>query len=403
MKNVKMKLLFFILIIFMSFSCKRHTIIKENKVDIKKAMLSIQPISLSEITSKVSYIPLETTDSSLIGEQANICVFNKYILVASANQNLKLFDRETGKYISEIGHIGIDPQGYAKDPWGKVNYRVDSKKNLVYVLGWKNDWQVYDVENNYMKRIVVEDNARYNLAQSCFFMDGDSIYGQNKLCINRTAESLFVYDCKSESFSTISGLKETPLPIEDLLSVSNLLGNEVAYGGDLQVAVFSGDRKFYTAINSPSLWKFQQDMRVKPSFNDTIYTIRQNRLQPYLIFDLGDWAWAYQDRLNVADCQHKIHIDYVLENENLLYFHFHTGFYTDNKKSYCGIYRKKNGDVMIMEGDQWVDPEYNQALQIRSISNDGNFCSLLTPEILSDELMKQLKVKDDDNPVIALF
>ena len=58
---------------------------------------------------------------------------------------------------------------------------------------------------------------------------------------------------------------------------------------------------------------------------------------------------------------------------------------------------------MIMEGDQWVDPEYNQALQIRSISNDGNFCSLLTPEILSDELMKQLKVKDDDNPVIALF
>ena len=56
-----------------------------------------------------------------------------------------------------------------------------------------------------------------------------------------------------------------------------------------------------------------------------------------------------------------------------------------------------------MEGDEWIDSEHNQALQIRNISNEGNFCALLLPEKLSDELKEQLKVGEEDNPVIALF
>ena len=57
-----------------------------------------------------------------------------------------------------------------------------------------------------------------------------------------------------------------------VLSVSNLLGGNVAYGGDLAMAEFVGDRKYYTAINRPSLWKSKDAIRVKQAFNDTIYT-----------------------------------------------------------------------------------------------------------------------------------
>ena len=49
-------------------------------------------------------------------------------------------------------------------------------------------------------------------------------------------------------------------------------GGNVAYGGDLAMAEFVGDRKYYTAINSPSLWKSKDAIRVKQAFNDTIYT-----------------------------------------------------------------------------------------------------------------------------------
>ena len=96
-------------------------------------------------------------------------------------------------------------------------------------------------------------------------------------------------------------------------------------------------------------------------------------------------------------------LNYVLENEDILYFHFHTGLYSDNSKAYCGICKKDNGEVKIMEGDEWLDSKHNQALQIRNISNEGNFCALLLPEKLSDELKEQLQVGEEDNPVIAVF
>ena len=399
-----MKQIFTFLIIGAFLACNKQNVpIKDNIINLEGAMNSVETIQLSEITSDITYIPLETTDSSLIGEQADMRVFNDYILVSSANQSLKLFDRITGKFLSTIGHIGIDPQGYAKDAWGKVNYWIDSQKNLIYVLGWKNDWQVYDVGNKYVNRIIVSDDLHCNLAQACFLITADTIYGQNKLCIDHSAPTLFTYNYKSESLEIIPDLKEDVLPLDELLSISNLLGNYVSYGGDLQMAIFSGDRKFYMAINSPSLWKYQQEIRVKQAFNDTIYTIEKNRLQPSWIFNLGNWHWDYQDRLNVAGCENKISIDYVLENENLLYFHFHTGFYSENQKAYCGIYQKKTGEVKVMDSDQWIDAKFNQPLQIRNVSNNGKFCALLLPEKLSDELKEHLQVEEDDNPIIVML
>ena len=38
-----------------------------------------------------------------------------------------------------------------------------------------------------------------------------------------------------------------------------------------------------------------------------------------------------------------------------------------------------------------------------SVPNEGNFCALLLPEKLSDELKEQLQVGEEDNPVIVLF
>lgn len=63
------------------------------------------------------------------------------------------------------------------------------------------------------------------------------------------------------------------------------VGGNVAYGGDLAMAEFVGDRKYYTAINSPSLWKSKDAIRVKQAFNDTIYTISEQGLTPYLVLN----------------------------------------------------------------------------------------------------------------------
>lgn len=68
---------------------------------------------------------------------------------------------------------------------------------------------------------------------------------------------------------------------------------------------------------------------MKQAFNDTIYTISEQGLTPYLVFELGEWHWSEQQQLDVEGCDKKIAIDYILENAEYIYFHFHTSLYLE--------------------------------------------------------------------------
>ena len=155
----------------------------DNKINVGAAMNALGKITAQTISSNVRYVALETNDSSLVGEMPDMRVLEHAILVSSVNQCLKLFDRSTGKFIRDIGHVGTDPQGYAKDAWGKVNYWVDYDQNIIYVLGWGNDLILYDLAGNYKDRICIDDNVRYNLQQSYLYVTYGKLWGHNKLDI----------------------------------------------------------------------------------------------------------------------------------------------------------------------------------------------------------------------------
>ena len=314
---------------------------------------------------------------------------------------LKLFDRSTGKFIRDIGHVGTDPQGYAKDAWGKVNYWVDYDQNIIYVLGWGNDLILYDLAGNYKDRICIDDNVRYNLQQSYLYVTYGKLWGHNKLDISKSP--LFCIDENSNHITDIVGLPIDLLPMDDLQSISELLGDYASYGGDLTMASFANGGKFYTAINSPSLWRFENDIRLKQTFNDTIYTLSDSKIKPYLIFELGDWDWQYQDRLEEGGCEKKIMIDYALENERCIYFHFHTGFYTKNRQAFCGLYYKADHRVVLMCGDRLLDTVNRQSLRVRGVSSDGCFIALLQPDELCDEVKKKTGSKEEDNPIVVIL
>lgn len=118
-----MKVLYVIFICVL-YSCMQN-VEPDNKISVGAAMNALGKITAQTISSNVRYVALETNDSSLVGEMPDMQVLEHAILVSSVNQCLKLFDRSTGKFIRDIGHVGTDPQGYAKDAWGKVNYWVD--------------------------------------------------------------------------------------------------------------------------------------------------------------------------------------------------------------------------------------------------------------------------------------
>ena len=373
-------------------------------IDIEKGMdQSLPEFVVQDYFADIQYVPLETNDSSLIGDQPDVTVLNGVLLVSSVNQPLKAFDRITGKYLQEIGHIGNDPEGYAKDSWGKINYWIDAEGGKIYFLGWNNDFQLYDLDGGYLGKLQMPADGDFNIAQNYFLMDADTIWGHNKLRLSESAPSVFYIHGKTPQVTGIHSWASALLPMDEVVSLSNLLGGYVAHGGDLQMVELAGGRKYYTAINSPSLWRQGGSVRLKQAFNDTLYTVSDGGWMPYKVVNLGKWHWPENESFRVDGCKNRIYIDYVLENDRYFYFHFQTGLYTKTAKSYCAFYDKEKAAVSVASSDQLLERLHNQPLQIRNRATDGSFIALLTPDKLSAEAKEKLGVDEEDNPIVVVL
>ena len=81
-------------------------------IDVAGAMEKPAELKLSELGSDVRYVLLETTDSCLIGGNPNILLLDKQI-EKKKKKNCFLFDKETGKFLTKVGHVGEDPEAYS--------------------------------------------------------------------------------------------------------------------------------------------------------------------------------------------------------------------------------------------------------------------------------------------------
>ena len=374
-------------------------------IDIAGAMETVaeKPLNLADYFSKIEYLPLETNDHSLIGMAPHIVVAKDIIVASSLNQPLKIFDRHTGAFIATVGSIGQGPKEYAKGGFNEVNFWVDSDQQI-YVQGWRNDFQVYDKGGNYVKRVSVENEDLCQLSSCYFLMDENKIWGHTKLHTETEVPSVFYINEKNGQLKPVITWTSDIFPLSSSnLSISTRLGAYIAYGGHL-TTIKEGDEKanFYAA-GSPSLWKHDGKIHLKQAFNDTIYTITEEGLEPYEVLDLGKWRWEEEEAFQTTGCNDKISIDYILESADYLYFHLRTGLYDmKNTKVFSGFYDKKKKSIALMKDETMMDEANNQKLSIRGTTADGGFCALIGADKLSEENKGRLKLDDDANPVVVI-
>jgi len=78
---------------------------------LEKEIDNIKPAGLSEVGSSITYIPLETTDQSLLKELKKVIIFDTYITVRDVYRVL-MFDN-SGIFIRQIGNRGQGPGEYS--------------------------------------------------------------------------------------------------------------------------------------------------------------------------------------------------------------------------------------------------------------------------------------------------
>lgn len=96
---------------YIYFSCKCDKNTDDlKKISIENAYHKATSIFASDYFDDIRYVILETTEESLIGNNPNVYLAKDKIIIISDKQ-CSTFDKNTGKFICNIGHIGNDPEG----------------------------------------------------------------------------------------------------------------------------------------------------------------------------------------------------------------------------------------------------------------------------------------------------
>ncbi len=143
-------------------------------IDVAGALAATEDLKVSDLGSKIHYIPLETNDSSLIGDrmavkaEKDLIIFYPSINFGNATNPLPAFSINDGTFKGLIGHSGQDPEAfryptpcissdgnnvYFINPnWAIAGYNADGMFDKIYdtparlALGYVNDKTVGAIE-----------------------------------------------------------------------------------------------------------------------------------------------------------------------------------------------------------------------------------------------------------------
>ena len=111
-------------------------------------------IPLSFFTEELQMVKLDNADEALVKE-SKVEMSENYILVKNSEQiPYKLFDKKTGKFITNIGAYGQGPGEYQLI----YDQQIDEENDRIYLLPWsadknRNTIMVYDLKGNFLEPI----------------------------------------------------------------------------------------------------------------------------------------------------------------------------------------------------------------------------------------------------------
>lgn len=411
---MKGKYLFTCVFISFLFSCtnQEKNSTSPDVIDIEKGLESISKFKVSDFGKNIRYIPLETTDDCLIGNNPIVKVLKNHIII-EANKRCFLFDKKDGHFISIIGHTGQDPEAY-----NSVFSWADEKEEFLYFIRQPDKLIKYNMEGKFSG--VIEFPSPPGLASYYLLTDTD-IIGYYTGISDSGNPALAFFNKEGQLNDTIpSLLPRIDYSNEDIAGISvtwgdNTCGNWTKAGAI--IIDYKNNGRQIIAPNATALWKSNGEIHFRENFIDTIYTITENRkLIPSIIFNTGKWHWPGQEKTSKNKNSERIFIADVSENNTFIFFQCIKGLYSNEPVLYNGLYNKKTGDTKLSKFSDAIQDDLTFFMPFNplAISTSGEFVSLVEaynimewldehPEAGNNKKLTFLKnMNEDMNPVIIL-
>ena len=362
-----------------------------------------KPANLTEIGSKITYIPLETNENSVLREHiSRIRATDSHIALYCGNSEILMFD-SSGKFISQIGKRGRGPGEYTN----LTDFCFSTNGKKIHLL-LREKIMEYDIEGKFINSFPLNaelfTSARLSLRMIPIDKNHLAIHQLN---ISREIQnSLIVTDLQNEPLKIYQNhfklTSENPMPdyrIEPLYSYKDAV-------------------------------RFKQ----RGDGADTLFTVTQKELIPYAVFDLGKKSMPidvsmsganYDEILKNIGAAGKYFVREMSEDIDNIYFKLFDYRMLDGFTSryLFGYFNKQGGNAKVIGEQRFQNnidgglpfyPEYIvngeilvdlvQAFDLREHVLSGNATEMRRLYGKNyDDLVKLAKsLKDEDNQVIAL-
>lgn len=370
-------------------------------------------LKASECFKQIRYIPLETNDSCLIGMSPSVNILHDKLLVTTGQDQCFLFDKATGRFLTSVGHVGNDPEGYSTSEGCWLNHPL----NQIYFAGWNNKQKIYDANGSYVgelsnpiKNTTFPANTIINYLDEQTMVAHTSAGGgkPDRVTVFRDSTVINQFMPSGQDTSVIG---MNPENIESLSVVSNY-----GFGSKMLFFTYKDGKAAAYPMGDYFFWHQGKDIFFKEQFNDTIYQVTADALLPVSRFDFGKYRWESADRYD-QEKDHAIYPTEIMEGNDMYFIRFATDMHTE-RMVYNAIYNKKNGLVKVSDYLSAIENDLNGflPLQPESVSPDGEFAQIVSADqIVSwfeenadkadipSEIVALQQVGEEDNPVVVIM
>lgn len=336
-------LLFFSLIIGTSCtpSEKEQTVTEGKTISTINLSVDISKkefIALSDAIAKIDIIPLELTNSSILGGINKILVTTNDIWINHYNDEYIFRFSRKGKYLNQIGKIGLGPGEYVR----LADFFIDETLKEVYLVSFENGINVYDFQGNFRRCITKLKVADLFPAHNNKIL----FYNQN----------FFL----SQNLPVISPI-ENPQNllwsfalVDSSFQIKKMFKNPVHIGREEKIVknmTKSGDSRVsnYWTENSTNIDCYDNKFSIKFPDTDTIYqydSASDNFIPVYTIItneEKGDYELTHQWIKERKAFDYFTILDFF-DTKNYIYLTGRKG-----KTLYTFAYNKENGKVEVNE------------------------------------------------------
>ena len=369
-------------------------------IDLETALKNPQgEMKLSDLYTSVRYVPLETNDSCLVGDYPSVReAGDRLLILSSAPTNPWLsFDRQTGQFIATVGHTGQDPEACT----GYAGYHAND--GLLYFSREPDGLQKYDTEGGYHGLIKLP--TTFPMPAQWAFADSLIVGCQS----NRWPT---VSECALLSFTPDGQLKDS---ISDSYAVAGYDSIKAPNGrislkqlaGNVQMALTTfGGEVAWNTINGGSVYAYGNEVKYYGDFSDTVYVLKDGRLQPSIAFHTGSYHFPAEGRTRTTGYRDKVVITQVTETPQSIRFYCSRAIYSEKPENYYGIYNRNTGRLRLLTIGKEIEDDLAGFLPYK-----GNLIGAYEAVTWLEEhpeakdtpaLAPLLQLKEEDNPVVVV-